>query len=136
MRSPMFSKLVLTLSGLVAIAVGLGVLFAPRAFHATAGLTISDDPLLLNEIRAPGGMVLICGLIFLAGAARARLATPALAASTALYLSFGASRAVSVALDGVPNAAFLQIMTLELIIGAVCAAMLAIETRRPSGLAA
>ena len=48
----------LGLSGLVGLAVGSGILFAPVAFHATSGIDLGGDVNLTNEMRAAGGPVL------------------------------------------------------------------------------
>nr|WP_263618540.1 DUF4345 domain-containing protein [Seohaeicola saemankumensis] len=123
----------LTLAGAFALGVGLGILFFPHGFHASAGLVLGDDVTLLNELRSPGGMLLICGLFILAGAVRASVTAPALAVSAALYLSFGLSRVVGILLDGLPNSAMLQILALELLIGTICAGLLvAYRSRVPA----
>ena len=124
MKYSIIVKTSLVLSGLIATAVGFGVLFIPHAFHASSGIAIGNDVNLLNEIRSPGGMVLISGLFILIGAFRAKATFFALVVSTVLYLSFGLSRIVSLVSDGAPNNAMLQILALELCIGALSAVLL------------
>ena len=124
MKNSILTKITLTLSGLIATGVGVGVLFMPHAFHASAGIVLGDDVNLLNEMRSSGGMVLASGLFILLGAIRARMAFMALIVSTTLYLSYGMSRVVSVIADGTPGGSMLQILALELFIGALCAVML------------
>lgn len=124
MKNPVLVRITLSLSGLIAIGVGIGILFLPHAFYASSGILLGDDVNLLNELRASSGPVLVGGLFALAGAVWLRLAVPALAAATLLYFAYGFARLVSVALDGVPNGAMLQITGLELAVGSVCAVVL------------
>lgn len=124
MKNPIIVKMALVLSGLIATGVGVGILFVPHAFHASSGLALGNDVNLLNEMRSQGGLVLVAGLFMLFGAFRAAMTWTALALSTTLYLSYGLSRLVSLAFDGVPNTAMLQITALELFIGAFCAVLL------------
>lgn len=127
MKTGLLVKAVLGVAGVIAAGVGFGVLFVPHGFHATAGIMLGDDANLLNEMRAPGGMVLVSGLFMLAAALRASLAGVGLLLASVLYLSFGLSRGVSVVLDGVPGGAMVQILVLELVIGAACAALLLVQ---------
>ena len=120
MKRTLLVKGTLVLSGLIGAGVGLGILFTPRAFHASAGITLGDDVNLLNEMRSSGGMLFACSLFVLYGAIRSALAILALLLAATLYLTYGLSRAVSVLIDGVPNAAMLQIMGLELAIAVLC----------------
>lgn len=124
MKNPALTKITLALSGVIATGVGLGVLFVPHAFHSSAGIVLGDDVNLLNEMRSSGGMLLAAGLFILLGAIRAKMASFALIASTTLYLSYGLSRVVSVVADGMPSSSMLQILALELFIGAFCAIVL------------
>ena len=125
MKNALLVNLTLILSGLIACAVGLGVLFAPHAFHASAGIVLGEDATLLNELRAPGGMLLAFGFFALAAVFRPGLAGPALILSVALYLSFALSRTVGLLLDGAPSDAMLQIIGAEYAVAALSAIALA-----------
>ncbi|UWR12259.1 DUF4345 domain-containing protein [Sulfitobacter mediterraneus] len=124
MKTQTLTKIALAVSGVIATGVGVGVLFAPHAFHATAGIMLGEDINLLNEMRSSGGMVLVSGLFILLGAIRAKVAFSALVVSSVLYLSYGLSRLVSLAADGIPSGSMLQILVLELVIGGICAILL------------
>ncbi len=124
MKTQTLTKIALAVSGVIATGVGVGVLFAPHAFHATAGIMLGEDINLLNEIRSSGGMILVSGLFILLGAIRAKVAFLALVVSSVLYLSHGLSRLVSLAADGIPSGSMLQILVLELVIGGICAILL------------
>ncbi|WP_152543010.1 DUF4345 domain-containing protein [Sulfitobacter mediterraneus] len=121
MKTQTLTKIALAVSGVIATGVGVGVLFAPHAFHAAAGIMLGKDVNLLNELRSSGGMVLVSGLFILLGAIRAKVAFLALVVSSVLYLSYGLSRVVSLAADGIPSGSMLQILVLELVIGGICA---------------
>lgn len=113
-------KVILAVAGFIALAVGAGILFIPQAFHASAGIDLGDDVRLLNEMRAPGGAILVCGLFVIAGAFRARLAFSATMLAFVLYSAFGLSRLVGMAFDGLPGPALVQITMLELVVGLAC----------------
>ncbi|NRB19657.1 MAG: DUF4345 family protein [Rhodobacteraceae bacterium] len=74
MKKSILVKVALFLSGLIAMGVGFGVLFIPHNFHASAGLSLGDDVNFLNEMRAPGGMLLAAGPFIRFGAIRASMA--------------------------------------------------------------
>ena len=128
MRNPILVRLTLVLSGLIATGVGLGILAIPQTFHASSGIALGDDVNLLNEMRAAGGPVLVGGLFALFGAIRLDMAYPALVLSATVYLAYGLARFASVIVDGVPNAAMLQIMGLELAVAAICMVVLRSES--------
>ncbi|MFC1672870.1 DUF4345 domain-containing protein [Pseudomonadota bacterium] len=110
---------VLSISGLIAIGFGGTILIAPEAFYATYGITLGHDPSQLNEIRASGGALLGLGLVIAAGAIWSQLTFASIVASSAVYLSYGLSRLVSLALDGSPNDGLIVAAVLELGIGVV-----------------
>lgn len=113
-------KFILGVAGFIAVVVGAGILFVPQAFHASAGIDLGNDVRLLNEMRAPGGAILVCGLFVITGAFRARLAYSATMLAFVLYTAFGLSRLLGMALDGLPGPALVQITILELTVGLIC----------------
>lgn len=60
-------KILLFISGIVALAIGVSLLFATVAFEASAGIELGQDINLLSELRAPGGALLVAGIIILLG---------------------------------------------------------------------
>lgn len=120
MKTSTLVKLTLFLSGTIATGVGAGILMVPHAFHGSAGLSLGDDVSMLNEIRASGGLVLVCGLFVFSGAIVPRLAFPATLMSVAVYLAYGLSRVFSMIVDGMPNNTMLQITAIELAVAALC----------------
>lgn len=114
------TKAVLVLAGLIIIFVGAGTLFAPEFLQATSGITRTSAPSLLNEIRASGGGLLVCGMVIVAGAFVSRLTFSALLLSTVLYLSYGVSRLYSMVVDGIPDDTLIQAFAIEIVVGLVC----------------
>jgi hypothetical protein len=121
MTTTLTQKIILFISGLTAVGIGAAILTAPIAFHATNGIALGDDPSLLSEIRAPGGALLTMGVFMLAGLIRARLARLSLAIGAAIFLSYGLSRCLAIALDGWPDSGLVVAAAFELLIGVLCA---------------
>ena len=109
-------------SGLLLLAIGVGVLLAPHAFFATNGIELGTDPTQLSEVRAPGGLLLACAAFILIGAVRTGLRRSALALAALVFLSYGGARLVSLVLDGTPSTSLMAAGVVELILGALCAA--------------
>jgi len=110
----------LSISGLIATGVGAATLFAPEQFHAMSGISLEDSASLMSEIRAPGGLLLVSGLLIALGAFVSRVMFSALALSALIYLSYGVSRLWSMIVDGMPANALIQAAGLELFIGTAC----------------
>jgi uncharacterized protein DUF4345 len=120
----------LIVSGLLAAAIGAAVTLTPLAFAASNGIQLSTDPSLLSEVRAPGGALLACGLLILAGAAVRELRFSASLIAAAVYLPYGLARLVSLLIDGVPAEGLLAATAIELVIGAL--ALIAVRESRPT----
>ncbi len=113
-------RVLLFVAGSIGVAVGAGLLFAPVAFEASAGIEVGSDPSLLSELRAPGGALLICGVAIALGAFLRALTFTSTLLGAMLYLGYGAARLVSLAVDGAPAPSLLMAMLLELAIGGMC----------------
>jgi hypothetical protein len=120
MKNSKVLKTILIISGLIASGIGAAILFAPVAFYATYGIELGGNFSLLNEIRAPGGALLAIGLLIISGAFVDKLAFTAVVVSTLLYLSYGLSRVMSIAIDGMPAEGLVQAAVLEIITGLAC----------------
>ncbi len=112
------TQITLALSGIILAAVGGLLLLAPTAMHQANGVQLGDTPSLLSEVRAPGGALLALGTLVLAGAFVPRLTHPANLIAATVYLAYGASRLLSLALDGLPAPGLILAMALELALGA------------------
>ena len=105
------------LDGLHSAVIGL---IAPDAFYGGYGIDISADVSLANELKAPVGALLLAGLLMMAGAFKATYTIPSLATAGAVYLSYGLSRVLSMAIDGIPHSGLVSAAAIEVAIGTVC----------------
>ena len=131
MKNSTVIKLVLLVSGLLAAGVGGAILIAPADFYATYGIKLGGDASLANEVRAPGGALLATGALMLAGVFVARLAVVSTVIAAAVYLSYGLSRLLSMAVDGSPDGGLVGAAAFELTIGAI--SLIALLRYRMSG---
>ena len=113
-------RLVLLLAGFTAAGIAAAIMFAPDAFYASYGITLSQDIDLANEMKAPMGLLAAAGLLMLAGAVRTDLTFASLAVASAVYLSYGLSRVSSFAIDGLPNSGLVGAAVFELFLGVIC----------------
>ena len=120
MKNSKALSILLVVSGLIASGIGAAILFTPVAFYATYGIALGGDSSLLNEIRTPGGALLASGVLIMSGAFIDKLTFTAVVLSTLLYLSYGLSRGMSIAIDGMPTEGLVQAAILEIIIGVAC----------------
>ncbi len=118
------TRLVLFPSALIAIAIAVTILFAPEAFYSGYGIEIAGNATLANELKAPAGALLLAGLLMSAGVFRTDLAITSLTTATIVYLSYGLSRVISIAVDGLPHSGMVSAAAIELVVGAVCLAAL------------
>ena len=120
MKNSKVLKIILLLSGLIAVGVGGIILTMPVAFYSSSGINIEGNISLLNEIRASGGVLLVCGILISLGAFVTKLTFTSTIISTLLYLSYGLSRLLSIVFDGMPVEALVQAAILEIVIGLIC----------------
>lgn len=118
-------KATLIISGLIGLYIGVEILFSPVSFYATSGIDLGSNISLLNEIRAPGGALLLSSVLIIMGAFVPRLTFTSITLSTLLYLSYGLSRVLSMLVDGRPAEILIYVSIVEIVIGLVCAFMLA-----------
>ena len=119
MKTSKLLKFVLLVSGLTAIGIGSAILFVPATFYATYGIELGSDASLANEIRVPGGALLATGLLMLAGVFLGEFAFASTVIAAAVYLSYGLSRLLSMAVDGLPDGGLVGAAAFELAIGTV-----------------
>ena len=124
MRYPL-TRLFLGLSGALGAVIGLAILIVPHAFFATNDIVLGTDPNLMSEIRAPGGVLIAAGIIMMSGAALSSLIQLGLLTGAVVFSMYGISRLISLVLDGVPSAALVSALVIELIIGAIAALLIA-----------
>ncbi|MEM5473578.1 DUF4345 domain-containing protein [Hoeflea sp. AS60] len=129
MNSSVFQKAVLLVAGVTAIYTGSSILISPDGFYSAYSISLSGNVSLTNELRASGASVLMLGLLTLAGLVFARFAMASTLLAATMFLAYGATRFLSVGLDGQPDGGLVTVMIAELVIGAASLAAL-ISARR------
>ncbi len=114
----------LVISGLLLLVIGAAILLAPHAFHGSNGIALGDNPNLLSEIRAPGGLLAASGIIILVGGFRPLLRSQAVQLTTLVYGSFGVARLMSIAMDGMPSDSIVGATVLEFVVASIGLALL------------
>ena len=117
MKNSNVLKVILFISGLIAISVGGSILFMPSTFYAASGISLNGEVNLLNEIRASGGMIFAIGILIISGVFITRLTFTATVISMLLYLTYALSRIFSMSIDGIPVDTLIQALVLEIVIG-------------------
>ena len=125
-------RVLVALSGLIALAIGASILIDPAGFHAAHDIELGSSASLMSEVRAPGGALLGLGLLMLVGAFQRALTFTAGILAAAVYLAYGVSRLLSVVLAGVPHEGLVGATAIELVLGGACAVAL-LHSARGSG---
>ena len=128
-------KAVLLVAGALLILVGTFILVSPAEFYAGNNIELGANVSLLNELKAPAGMLLAAGLFMLLAIFARGFADTATSLAVLIYLSYAGSRFVSMVYDGVPAAGLVQAAALEGIVGLACLAVLMVR-RMPAARAA
>lgn len=119
----------LLVSGTILSTVGCVLLIAPAIMHAANGIDLGHDPSLLSEVRAPGGALVALGALVLAGVFLRRLRYAATMIAATVYVAYGFSRLLSMAIDGIPASGIVAATVLEIALGAVNVVLLARQER-------
>lgn len=119
-------------SGLLLLIVGSLILLMPHAFYASDGVFLGDNPSLLSEIRASGGMLFGGALVIFAGIVRSTVRSLAMMLSVLIYGSFGLSRLLSFTLDGMPSNNLLAATVVELTVAVIGIMMLSLQPKTSS----
>lgn len=114
------TKILLITSGLILLSVGLSILFLPHAFYQSNGTILGNEPSLLSEIRAGGGMLLVSGILVIIDTFRKSLHRQALALSALVFLAYGVARLASMVMDGIPSTSLVISTGIELLVGTLC----------------
>jgi len=116
MQLTRFQKITLAISGLIALIIGAMITLVPHTFYASYGITLGQDPNLLNELRAPGSGLAVFGALMLAGVVREAIAPIALAVALTVYLAFPVGRILGIVLDGMPSGSVIGALAFEIVI--------------------
>ena len=120
MEKSKFPKIVLCVSGLIAITVGGMIQLSPVDFYAANNIDIGGNVNLLNEIRASSGALLAYGALIFTGAFVSQLTFVSMVLSTLLFLSYGLSRFTSMVVDGMPVNSLVGAGIVEVLVGLFC----------------
>lgn len=118
MKTSIYHKAVLLVAGATAVGIGGTILAAPDAFYASYGIVLPQDVSLTNELRASGASVVMLGILTLAGLVFVRFAVASTLLVAAMFLAYGAARAMSIGIDGQPDGGMVTAMIAEIAIGA------------------
>ncbi|MEO1621925.1 MAG: DUF4345 domain-containing protein [Cyanobacteria bacterium J06632_3] len=124
--------LFLSISGLLLLIIGSTILLMPQAFYASDGVVLGNNPSLLSEVRASGGMLTGGALVIFAGVVRPTVRSLAMTLSVLIYGSFGLSRLLSLNLDGMPSNTLLVATAVELTVAAIGITMLLLQPKASS----
>jgi len=120
-------KAVLFVAGALLTLVGSFIIASPVDFYASNNIELGANVSLLNELKAPAGMLLAAGLFMIAAIIVRNLADTAMWLAALIYLSYAGSRFGSMAFDGLPAPGLVQAATLEGIVGVACLVVLTIR---------
>lgn len=113
------SKLVptlLQLNGWVAALIGSFIMLDPITMLAPYGLQSELTAGLLSELRAPGGLLIGCGLMIVRCSLDSDLYRLGLTTSVLVYGSYGAARLLGFLLDGQPPIEILTAFAIEFVL--------------------
>jgi len=122
----------LLVAGSLLILVGSLIIVSPADFYASNNIELGTNPSLLNELKAPAGLLLAAGVFVIGAIFVRRQADTALWLAALIYLSYAGSRCLSMVLDGMPAAGLAQAAVLEGSVGMACLAVLVLR-RNPAG---
>jgi len=122
-------NIALTLSALTFFAIGGLLVFAPAFLFGLNQIALDPSPAMMSEIRSPGVMILLGGVVATAGILSKPFERSALLISAGLLLAYGTGRLLSLTLDGMPPVSLQIAVAVELGLGAWCA-ILAVSTER------
>jgi hypothetical protein len=128
-------KALLLVAGALLILVGAFIIASPVDFYASNNIELGANPSLLNELKAPAGLLLAAGMFMLGAIFVRGMAETALWLAALIYLSYAGSRFLSMIIDGVPAAGLVQAAALEGIVGLACLALLMIRRMQGHGVA-
>ncbi len=128
-----FKKLVLAISGILLGGIGGSLVITPQAFLAMSNVIIEPDPGLLSELSAPGGLLVLVSIFMILGSVKENFTDLALSLGAWVYGSYGVSRLVGMASNGVPSESLVAATLIEL---GVAGMLVALKFRSTDGRSA
>ncbi len=134
----MSTPTLLFICGAILLTIGLSITLSPESFYAE---TMLSDPAaigeanlfhntsLINELRAPAGMLLASGVFVVLACVRKPLRPYAWLLSAMIYLPYGLARVYGFLIDGLPHQSLVYAAALEILLGAMCLALFLYKNR-------
>ena len=119
MKNSIILKIVLSISGVIAMAIALMIQIDPNHFYLANHIHLHGNINLLSEIRAPAMALFTYGLVIFLGIFIARLAFTSTVLSTVLYSSYGVGRILGIIFDGKPTDSLMSAATIEITLGLI-----------------
>jgi len=119
MSSIFYNRIILLLTGLVALLVGVSITFAPELVYASYDVELDVSSTQMSEIRGPAGAFVGVALYLLVSATRERMIRVGLAVASVLYLGTAGGRIVSYLADGEPATSLVWATVIEIILGSL-----------------
>lgn len=110
----------LLVSGTLLILVGTSIIVSPADFYASNNIEIGTNLNLLNELKAPAGLLLAAGMFMIIAIFVRSKSDIALRLAALIYLSYAATRFVSMVVDGIPASGLVLATALEATLGLAC----------------
>jgi low temperature requirement protein LtrA len=120
-------KALLFVSGALLTVIGASILTAPVDFFAANDIELGTSVSLLNELKAPAGLLLAAGVFMISAIFIHNRTDGAMWLAALIYLSYAAARLLSMAVDGAPATGLIQAAALEGVLGLACLAVLMIR---------
>ena len=107
---------ILHLNGWVAVLIGSFIVIDPASMLASYGLQSELSAALLSELRAPGGLLIACGLAIVQSTFSADNFQRGLTFSIMVYGSYGGVRVLGIFFDGIPATGILMATAIEFVL--------------------
>lgn len=116
MTNSKLTQVILQINGLVAILIGFTILLDPIAMLTPYGFQASVSTGLLSELRAPGGLLIVCGLMMSRYGFNSGDYRSGLQISIMVYGAYWSARMVGLLLDGSPPIEIWTAATIEFLL--------------------
>ena len=126
------TRLYLLVSAAVLLLVGAMLSFSPETLYNGQGAPLSDNIVLLSDLRSAGALLLVLGFYVLIAPFRDARHNGPLLISALAYLGYGLGRLVSMGFDGPPNAVVGLATGLEWVLGVSALVLLWRRQSRPA----
>jgi len=110
----------LLVSGALLILVGASILVSPADFYGSNNIELGANVSLLNELKAPAGLLLVAGMFMIIAIFVRSKGDVALRLAALIYLSYALTRSLSMMFDGLPASGLILATALEATIGLTC----------------